>query len=213
MFVEHKERDAVIRAAVTEWSDFFRDAENSYRRLNVCGDGWTSLQNYAVVTHQDDMTKVDLPHFLVNASADITRWRFDMNALVSAVTKYAVIFSHEQGTGSKNASAIIEMILIDHLVRRKGESIRIIVSDNASVGKNWLSSIVLPQYMVDQGLADIIIVVFLENNHGKWLADMLYGHWQTRPRSSTLLSVDDLLSELEAVRCRGGKVHGFAANH
>lgn len=159
VFVEHNKRDAAIRTAVKGWGDFFWDTVNSYRRLKICGDGWTSLQNHASVTHQDDMTKVDLPHFVVNASADITRWRFDVNAHVNAVTKDAVVFSHEQVTGSKNASAIIEMILIDHLVRCKDESIKIFVSDNASFGKNWLSRIVLPQYVVDQGLAHIVIVV------------------------------------------------------
>ena len=192
MFVEHNERCAVIGASVKGWSGLLRDTENSYRGLNVCGDGWTSLQNHALVTHQDDMTKFDPPHFVVNASAYTTRWRFDVNARVTAVTMDAVVFSHEQRTGSKNASEIIEMSLIDYTVRCKGGSIKIVVSDNASVGKNWLSSIVLPQYMVDQGLADIVIVVFLEKNHGNWLADMLFGQWQTRRRRSTLLSVDDM---------------------
>lgn len=150
-FVEHNQRDAAIRKTVKSWSDYFRDVENSYRRLNLSGNGWNSMPNHAIVTHHDDMTKVDLPHFVVNASADITHWRFDVNAHVSAVTKESVIFSHEQGTGAKNASAIIEMILLDHIVRCKGESIKVIVSDNAAVGKNWLTTIALPQYIVDQG--------------------------------------------------------------
>lgn len=211
-FVEHNERDAKIRKAVKVWSDHFRDVENSYRKLNRSGNGWNSMPDHAVITHQDDMTKVDLPHFVVNVTADITRWRFDVDAHVSSVTKEAIIFSHEQGTGSKNASAIIEMIILDHLVRCQGESIKVVVSDNASVGKNWLTTVALPQYLVDQGLADIVIVVYLENNHGKWLADMLFGQWQTRRKRSTLLSVDDLLSEFEAVKCKGGQVYGFAAN-
>lgn len=133
-FVEHNLRDAEIRKTVKLWSDFFRTVENRYRELRVTGSEWNSMYNHAMITHQDDMTKVDLPHFMVNVSADITRWRFDVNAHVNAVTKEAIIFSHEQGTGSKNASAIMEMILIDHLVRCKGEAIKVIVSDKASVG-------------------------------------------------------------------------------
>lgn len=119
-FVEHNHRDANIRKTVKSWSDHFRRTENNYRHMNHLGNGWNSLADHAVITHQNDMTKVDLPHFMVNASADITRWRFDVNAHVSSVTKEAVVFSHEQGTGSKNASAIVEMILLDHLVRCRG---------------------------------------------------------------------------------------------
>lgn len=69
-----------------------------------------SLPNRAIITHRDDMAKVDLPHFVLNASAHITRWRFDVHAHASAVFKETMIFSHEQGTWPKNSSAIIEMI-------------------------------------------------------------------------------------------------------
>lgn len=115
--------------------------ENTYCDLKLSGNGWNSMANHAIVTHQDDMTKVDLPHFVVNVSADITLCCFDVNAHVSAVSKEAVVFSHEQGSGSKNASAILDMILLDHLVRCKGEAIKVVVSDNASVGRNWLTTI------------------------------------------------------------------------
>lgn len=175
-FLEHNQRDAQIRKTVKSWSDYFRGIENIYRELKVTGKTFHGLRNHAVITHQDDMSKVDLPHIVVNSSADITRWRFNVNAHVSSVTKEAVVFSHEQGTGPKNASAILEMILLDHLVRCKGESIKIVVSYNAAVGRNWLSTIALPQYILDQGFADIVIIVYLENNHGKWLADILFGH-------------------------------------
>lgn len=90
----------------------------------------------------------------------------------------------------------------------KGEAVEIVVSDNAAVGKNWLSTIALPQYLADQGLAETVIIVFLENSHGKWLADMLFGQLQTR-RRSTLLSVDDLLREYESINRRSGKVRGL----
>ena len=86
------------------------------------------------------------------------------------------------------------------------------MSDNVSVGKNWLSVIALPQYIVDQGLADIVMVVFLENSNAKWLADMLFGQLQTRRKKSTLPGSDSLLTEFERIRRKNGKVQGYAVN-
>lgn len=131
--MKHNERDAKIRGTVKSWGDYFHQLENKFRAMNRPGGDWNSMPDHAMITHQDDMTKVDLPHFVISVSGDITRWRFDVNAHVSPITREAVIFSHEQGTGSKNSSSIIEMILLDHLVRSKGEAIKIVVSDNASV--------------------------------------------------------------------------------
>lgn len=54
------------------------------------------------------MTKVDLPHFVVNASCDITRFRFDVTAFVDSITGDTNVFSHEQGGSGKNASRLIE---------------------------------------------------------------------------------------------------------
>ena len=214
----HNERDARIRGWLKRLTDHLRSKENSSRQkaLKTSGIepfGWCQRRNFALVTHQDDMTKVDLPHIVVDASADITRWRFDVNAHVNAVTGDCVVFSHEQGAGSKNASSIIETVLLDHIVTCAGENIKVVVSDNASVGKNWLSTVVFPQYLVDQGLADIVLIVFLENNHGKWLADMLFGQFQIRKRNSTILGVDGLLQEFESInRPASGRIRGYAIN-
>lgn len=84
------------------------------------------------------------------------------------------------------------------------------MSDNASVGKNWVTCVALPQDIVDQGLAKIVIVVFLENNHGKYLADMLFGQLQIRRKRSTIVGIDALLDEFEKIKKKNGKVEGFA---
>lgn len=159
------------------------------------------------------MTKVDLPSFVVEASADITRWRYDVEAHVNAITHAKDVYSHEQGSGAKNGSSIIENILLDHLLTCSGESVKIVVSDCASVGRNWLTTVCLPQYLVHQGLADVVLIIFLENNHGKWLADMLFGQLQKRRKRSTILGIDGLLQEFEKIRGEhGANIHGFAIN-
>lgn len=82
-----------------------------------------------------------------------------MNA--HAVTKDCTVFSHEQGSGAKNASSVAELILQQHILTCRGEGINVVVSDIASVGKDWLVMVALPQYVVDQGLAEIVFIVSL----------------------------------------------------
>lgn len=210
----HNGRDRLIRKAVKRMGDYFRGVENGYRsgdRLNGPYRGWNSLPGHACMTQQDDVTKVDLPYFVVSASTDITRWSFDVNAH-GAITNNAVVFSHEQGTGPKNISKIIEEILSEHILSCRGESVETVVSNNASVDKNWLCTVVLPQYIVDQGFADAALIIFLRNNHGKWLADMLFGQLQSRRKRSTLVSVDYLLTEFESLHRKTGKVRDFGVN-
>lgn len=219
----HNARDARIRAYVKKLSDHCRKVEVQYQRLQSSRSQrldfystesveWNLFADRACITHQDDMSKLDLPHFVVSASSDITRWRFDVNAHCSSVTNDAIVLSHEQGTGSKNASAIVEEIILSHLLSCRGESIKVIVSDNASVGKNWMTTVALPQYLVDQGLATICMVIYLENNHGKWLCDMLFGQFQSRRRREVLFSMDDMLNGFEDVNRKSGKAQGFAIN-
>lgn len=101
---------------------------------------------------------------------------------------------------------------MNHVLSCRGEAIKVILSDNASVGKNWLTTVALPQYLVDQGLAEVVLVIFLENNHGKYLADMLFGQFQSRRRREVLLGIDDMLSGFERINRRNGNVRGFAVN-
>lgn len=44
---------------------------------------------------------------------------------------------------------------------------------------------------------DISLIVFLENNHGKWLSHMLFGQFKRCKDRCTILRVDGLLSEFE----------------
>lgn len=55
-----------------------------------------------------------------------------------------------------------------------------LVSDNAAVGNSCVKTVSFPQYYVDQGLAEVFIMIFLENNHGKYAADMLFGQFRTK---------------------------------
>lgn len=66
--------------------------------------------------------------------------------------------------------------------------------------------------MVDQKLADVVVIVYLENNHGKVLADLIFGQLQIRRRRSTIPGIDALLSEFESINRREGNVQGFAVN-
>lgn len=130
-FKAHCARD---RELVKHLGDLFRVVENqllmkqSFAQLSP---KWNWYDEHGFITHQDDMTKIDLPYFVKSASADISRWRSHANAHVSAINGDAVVFSHKRGTGPKNVGCIVEEIILDHLIRCRGESIKIIVSDNA----------------------------------------------------------------------------------
>ena len=68
-----------------------------------------------------------------------------------------------------------------------------------------MTTIALPQNMVDQGLAEIVLLIFLENNHGKYLADMLFGQFQSRKRREVILGVDDMLNGFECINRKTAK--------
>lgn len=68
--------------------------------------------------------------------------------------------------------------MVDNILRCRVESVRIIVSDIAGVGKSWTTTVAVFQHIFDQGLAAVCIVICLGNNHGKVLADMLFGQFQ-----------------------------------
>lgn len=91
------------------------------------------------------MSKVDLPYFLIDVSMNLTRFRFDVSAHVNAIDQEAIAMSYEQGSPPKGRSELIESILIDHILRCRGEGIKIVVADNASVGKLWATCICLPK--------------------------------------------------------------------
>ena len=77
---------------------------------------WRQLFMRALLTHQDEMKKVDLPHAVVESSFDLSRWRYNVNAQVNAAAGNAKFFSLEQGSGAKFASYVNEAINLDHIV-------------------------------------------------------------------------------------------------
>lgn len=54
------------------------------------------------------------------------------------------MLSHEQGSIQMCRSEVIESILFDHVLRSRVEDLKIVVADNASVGKSWATCITLP---------------------------------------------------------------------
>lgn len=80
----------------------------------------------------------------------------------------------------KGRSDVIESILIDHVLQWKGRDVNVVITDNGSVGKRLPTFIVLSQYVVDQGLYLVCLIIFLEKNYEKLLCDMLIGQFQTR---------------------------------
>ena len=80
---QHSRRGAEIRAFLKRATDYFRRIENEYKKWELDEEqsdraipyGWGTRRFHAILTHQDESTKVDVPSFIQNASSDITRWR------------------------------------------------------------------------------------------------------------------------------------------
>lgn len=81
------------------------------------------------------------------------------------------------------------------------------------MGRNVVTSVALAQHFIDQGLCEVTLILYLENCHGKWISDSLFGQAQTRLDRTTVVSVDGLLNLFEAVmRKDGGTSTGHAIN-
>lgn len=74
---------------------------------------WQKRSSHALITHQDEITKVDLLSCVVSASADITRWSFDATAHIDAFTGDCLVYSYEQGFCPKKGSSLSSLFL-DH---------------------------------------------------------------------------------------------------
>lgn len=120
----HTLRDATIRKFLKVITDHFRVAESVYVEMRNAPSGWRQRHYHAVITHQDDMTKVDLPSFIIEASSDITRWRYVVNAHVDSVTGECVGFSHEQGGVQKPVPPILSSCysIISYVAEEKASS-------------------------------------------------------------------------------------------
>lgn len=71
----------------------------------------------------------------------------------------------------------------------------------------------MTQLHVDQGLASIVVSGFLENCHGKWHADLLFGQGQRRAENVLVLGVDDQLDVFGAIKRKDGDVAaGYVLN-
>lgn len=134
----HVTRDAEIRKYLEQVIRSFRKKREDGANGGGALDGgasreWFSLHNQGMVTDHEAMSKVDLPYLVVEASMNMSRYRYDITAHVDNVTDNVNVFSNEQGQPPKGRSYIIESILVDHVLRCTGEDIKIVVADNASV--------------------------------------------------------------------------------
>lgn len=169
---------------------------------------WWSKVGKAMVTDEDAMTKFYLPTFVVEVSFTLTRFRYDVTTHLNLVTDEANVFTHELGMVPKGSAEIIEDMLLDHIIRCCGVATKVVISDNASVGKFWITTVAFPQYVVDQGFADVCVVVFLKHSHGKYAFDMLFLQFQTKWRNALIVSLVGQLVEFEDIRKSRGRVGG-----
>ncbi len=133
--------------------------------------------------HQDNSTKINVPRVVVQSQSDITAFRQDLNCHASAVCIGATVITHEPGSGAKNSGYITEGCIVNHLLNCRGEDILCIYSDCAPAGRNYVTTVATAAYIVDNELASIVLIGVLENCHGKFLCDLLFGQFQRKARN------------------------------
>lgn len=112
---------------------------------------WCSRQNECKLIQSDAMSKADLA-FSVEASMNLTKLRYDITAHADVIKGDEIVFSLEKGEHRKSRTEAIESLLLDTFLRWREEDIKIVVLDSASISKSWATCILLPQYIVDQGM-------------------------------------------------------------
>ena len=209
---EHVQWDHSVRSHLRELREVLQRLANDHVALTQRRDSdpplrsprWNSKNRLALFTHQDEMTKANIPYFMQESLSTLTRYRYDVSTHVSAIDGSAVVFSHEQGTAQKNSGTVFEGILLYNLLTCRGEGIKVVWSDCASVGRSFFSCVACTQYMVHSGLCGLALFGFMANCHGKYLADSLFGQWKTCAKNSDMTSVDSMLKIFEAIRRSNG---------
>lgn len=56
----------------------------------------------------------------------------------------------------------MESILLENVLRCRRQGIKVVISDTVSVQKTSLTATALPQYIFDQRLEDVVLIVFLD---------------------------------------------------
>lgn len=180
--IEHQNRDANNRKYLYTASDFFRSEENrniDYTRKSGQSfpTDWNAKPWSGNLFHHDDTSKVDIPYVARDFSDDITKFRVEVHAEVSSVSEKAFVYSHGVGGGAKNASSLFQFMLENRLLECSGQSILFIAADCASAGRNLITAVSGPAYFVQNGLADCVVMIFMENLHSKWLSDQFFGQF------------------------------------
>ena len=188
----HISLDRRIREHLGRIVDAFKKSENQYRadvlssgntRMVACPK-WNLLPpRNGLLTHADDMSAINIPHFVLNSVSELTRFAYSVNAHVSPITGNATVFSVEQGEGPHDSSSVFEKVLLDHFLTCRGERIKVVWSDCASVGRSYASCVAVPQFLVDSGFCDLCLIGFMANCHGTWHCDSLFGIVEAQVRA------------------------------
>lgn len=91
------------------------------------------------------------------------------------VSQTANVMCNGHGSGAETGCQIAKHTIADLLLRTNGEQLLVLVVDCASKNYIGLNIAGLPQLLVDAGLFKCVVMVFLEINHSKHMADRVFG--------------------------------------
>lgn len=77
------------------------------------------------------------PAIILRGGKKLTRYRYYVTENVDLVTEEAIFLSHEQGATKKGRPEVIGSILVDRMLRWRGQEVKVVVAENALVKCFW----------------------------------------------------------------------------
>ena len=169
--------------------------------------------------HIDDKTAWNFPQLRRDCAAALHKYKTDMTGCFDLLQDRIINLFGQAGTSNKDGDTIVCAILLSIIERLNGHQVLycsyfpchidnllvypqvvIILLDNCKINKNSLVAIQLNQWIVDLGFADVVMVVFFEQYHGKFNADQRFGAQTAKVSQATIFSLFELMAECEEIQ-------------
>jgi len=160
----------------------------------------------AAAYHHDDASALEDPVFKQTTQGmGLERFIRALHGATDVLREWPHFLLPEIGMGSKNASSVVDEIILNLLSDLNGEKFVVIYMDCASLNQNGLVMLALPQFLVDIGVAKAVMLVYFWQNDSKDASDRAFGQNCTALRGRCVVGIDDFAKvATESSTSRGG---------
>ena len=127
-------------------------------------------------SHEDDMSSLNEPMFkLEHQGMGLERYTRAVHGSCDIQRNWMHFYLPDLGFGSKNASSVMDEVILDLLENLNGEQFVVLYMDCASLNQNCWVALGLPQLLVDLKICSCVILVFFWQNDSKDGSDRGFG--------------------------------------